>query len=200
MAKANRTKHVIYGAIVALAVGALAVDQLVLGGGRDDGAPAPAPAGAMPAGPTQAGRVTPPVATGGAVNRVLITDRLQAYADTHGMDLAEVPDVFAAPADWAVDPSMGGPKAGVAEARTGRPPLPGALTGVMISARNQMALIDGLVVPMGYKIDDYRLVAVTEKSATLAYGEYEVVLEMDRPGISGPSVGAGSMRVRAPDG
>ena len=63
-----------------------------------------------------------------------------------------------------------------------------------------MALIDGLVVPMGYKIDDYRLVAVTEKSATLAYGEYEVVLEMDHPGISEPSVRPESMRVRAPDG
>ena len=189
MPMSKKTKHMIYAAILVVALGVLAIDQLLLSGGEESGTTSSAALDTPHKSPSAVAAGTPriPVPSPDMLNQLLMSDRLQRYAEANGLNLDAVADAFKTPASWVVatapTPSVGRPSANPT-----LPPAPSELSGIMISGRTRVALIDGQVVAVGTEINGYRLIAVSDKSATLAYGEHQVTLELDQPGSPAPKV------------
>lgn len=188
--------------ILALGVGAMLIDRLVLSSGATG--PSPAAAHAVRSAATGAGDVSL-IDEAQALAALIaadrndddVADRLAEYARQHGLDVSSMRDGFEPSPTWV---------APAAAAQTG-PDRPAAmpqdherfvrshkLVAVMGSGPGAVAVIDGRALRVGQIIDGYRLIEVRERTAIFAPAH--------RPGgdSGGNSGGSERVELRIPAG
>ncbi len=188
----------VYAAVLALAGGALGVDQVMLSGE----AAGPAIASArVPGPPAAAARPTAGAAAATfdvkqfdfkavSLNRDnSLAFRLDSLAEAQQLALADVTNPFEPSAQWM-------PSRSVVQATTGSAPqaehplTKRRLLAVMTNGRGGMAMIDGQPRPVqvGDALDGMTLVSLTSMSATFRdEGGQEIVLKLQVPGSGGAS-------------
>jgi hypothetical protein len=106
-----------------------------------------------------------------------LTQRLEAVARAHRLDLDKVSDAFVPPPAW-----IGTRRVAVAEERgidSARDFLARhRLTAVMKQQGGGVAIIEGKTVAVGQSIGGFRLVVVKDKSAVLRRGDQRVELRL----------------------
>ena len=181
-------QHKIYGVVLGLAAAAFAGDRFGLFGGSEAGVAETVavatstertPRVAKPAAATAA-----PVATESQNN---LADRLRAAATAGNVsDVTNVRDAFAADESWApVKPAEVVAEAPVEQVddTVDRFLAAHKLSAVMKSSNGGIAVIDGRAIGKGQAVAGFKLVSVTERSATLRRGKY--VVQMTLPAIEG---------------
>ena len=173
----------IAGLVLVVALLALGVDKLFLAG--SDSGPASAQAASITtattaATPTLAAQVEP-AQNNLARNRAGLADQLQKLAEQEQLVLSETPDVFATPYDWFADAKQqretteaGTPQ----QSKADNFKKSHVLKVVFVSGDQSVAFINDLPLRIGDTIDDFELVSVTNRSATLQFKGVKVELEL----------------------
>lgn len=175
------TQQKIVAGVLGLAVVAFVVDRWVIGGDDEIAVTSDNRA-------SRTARRTPPrpatAATVQASNADVsfgavtsLTQRLEAVARAHRLDLEKIPDAFVPPAAW-----VGNQRAAVVEDHatdSAREFLNRhRLTAVMKQQGGGVAIIEGKTVAVGQSIGGFRLVVVKDKSAVLRRGSQRVELRL----------------------
>ncbi len=116
--------------------------------------------------------------------RAAIADRLEAVATQRGFDLEHVPDAFIPPRSWIVEKTPDDPPPGRVTAAQFE--LDHVLTGVMAVGDGGYAIINGKTLFIGQKLDGFRLIHVSERSAVLDSDDVHVELLLPKEGGSRP--------------
>lgn len=171
--------HKVLFAVLALAVLALLIDWLFLGGDATHPSAASASVGAPPA-ETAVPPAPPPEPTAVAdakpdADGPLLADRLRTAARTLGLDPTNTREAFAPSEDWLPELRLPGPpQRDPAEdfARQHR------LTSVILIGTGGSAVVDGRAVRVGQELDGFRLVRLTSAGAVFQAGDSQVELRL----------------------
>ncbi len=154
----------IYAAILALALGGLAVDRLILGGatGPNDASAEVDPALAPNASASPALRTN----TANHNHTSTLAARLDRMATEHHFELLSVEDAFRPAVSW-VKPSENGVKPIVQLTEAQAFAKSHKLMAVVTNVAGGAAIIDNQTLTVGRQIDGFTLIAVTQRSAVL---------------------------------
>jgi hypothetical protein len=181
--KLNKERK-IFVALLALGLGALAVDRMFSGAeaaASSDNSAALVPTKTDSPGRTAASPTTTDV--GGEINSVAA--RLNAMGESQRLSKTQLADGFQLPPRWAAAYK-------VAEQPAAKPLSPverfqqsHKLNAVMVGGRRSRAIVDGTTVSAGQVFDGFRLVEVTERFAVLESDAGRVVLKIvNRPDLA----------------
>ena len=165
-------------AVLALALLALAVDQVFLGG--DGTSPQPAAgASASPIAPVDLGQPAAPVAMALPIGDSLGV-RLKKLSAMRGIKVDGVRDAFRPSEAWKPTSK---PEVHTDKPVYRRPNFAAEhlLMAVMGSGLAGVAIVDGKCFKMGRKLDGYTLTAVGERTATFQCDTHRVTLELPKP-------------------
>jgi hypothetical protein len=176
----------IYAAILAMALGGLAVDRLILGGatGPHDASAEVDPALAPDASTSPTLRAnTPHHATN---NTSTLAARLDRMATEHHFELLSVEDAFRPAVSW-VKPAENGVKPIVQLTEAQAFAKNHKLMAVVTNVAGGAAIIDNQTLTVGRQIDGFTLIAVTQRSAVLEkFGQrVELTLPDGNKGLKG---------------
>jgi hypothetical protein len=118
--------------------------------------------------------------------RMLVTDRLKAYATDQSPSFPTV-DAFAPPLDWLPKPAEP-----IVEAEESSPtprrdkPHNLTLNAVMLDPQDSVVAINNKPLRIGQSIEGYTLIAIGEKEVTLTSGGLLVTLHLETPDRTQP--------------
>lgn len=162
-------------AVLAIALVALVADRLFLSPGSGGGGPAlvSAAVGA----PVATTLADDPIGITQPNDRRKLAERLSALAESQ--EIADAPNAFGLPESWMADlkPTQG-PDAGMTPAETFA--RDHQLQAVVVTGQSDSAFVDGVCLSVGQAVDGFKLVAVTENSATFQADGEQAVLKMNR--------------------
>jgi hypothetical protein len=178
-------KQLAYGGVLAVAAGAFLWDRVTSTPMPAEAASAAVASAAKPAEAPVAsaspGAARQSAHVGGTSNRENVADRLKSAAATHGLNVDEIADAFAVPADWV-------PKAAAASGKTpdNNEDVEAArafaekhvLNAVMVQSRRGYAIVDGQGVFVGSTVGKYKLMSVTKETAIFARDTVRVELRL----------------------
>ncbi|HXE53432.1 MAG TPA: hypothetical protein VN541_10470 [Tepidisphaeraceae bacterium] len=168
----------VYAALFALAVVALGVDKFVLGPPESQAAVSaetqvasapPAHSETHPEVPTAARPTQPGLAA--------LTLQMDQVNRTLGLESADIPDLFQAPAGWLKPAAAKQPVDAAATFSAQH-----HLLAVLKSSRGGVAVIGGATLRkslrIGQQVDGFKLTAIGERSATFTSGQQKVELQL----------------------
>ena len=191
-------KQLSYGGVLIVAAGAFLWDRMTSTPAPAEAASAavaPASSSTTPAPkPTEgsAASAPPSVHSGVTSNRENVGARLKSAAAARQLDLDQIGDAFAVPADWLPKQAPNGKapdnNEDVEAARAFAEKH--VLNAVMVQTRRGYAIVDGQGVFVGSAVGKYRLLSVTKETAVFARDAVRVELRLgEKPRVWRESAG-----------